>query len=117
MKVADYHRQGLRRYVDAPPEGYQPLGEEARRGVHRVAFFAQVADGQLADVRFTSSKRCRKLLALADVAAERLQGQPAQGFHLEADDLLAFFAEERDKAKMAERLSLIFEALHLPSFQ
>ena len=117
MKVAEYHRQGLRRYADAPPQGYHPLGTEARRGVHRVAFFAQIANGQLADVRFTSSKRCRKLLALADLAAERLQGQPAQGFHLAADDLLAFFAEERDKAKMAERLSLVFEALGLPPSQ
>ncbi len=114
MKVAEYHRQGLQHYVNAPPEGYQPLGAEARHGVHRVAFFAQVADGRLADVRFTSSKRCRKLLALADLAAERLRGQPAQGFHLEANDLLAFFAEERDQAKMAERLRLIFAALGLP---
>ena len=113
MKVADYHRQGLRRYVDAPPEGYQPLGEEARRGVHRVAFFAQVADGQLADVRFTSSKRCRKLLALADVTAERLVGQPYPNFRLDVNGLLAFFAEERDQAKMADRASLIAEALHL----
>ncbi len=113
MKVAEYHRQGLRHYVDAPPEGYQPLGAEARQGVHRVAFFAQVAEGHLADVRFTSSKRCRKLMALADLAAERLQGQPYPGFHLDADNLLAFFGEERDKAKMAERLRLIFTALGL----
>ncbi len=113
MKVADYHRQGLRRYVGAPPEGYRPLGTEARRGAHRVAFFGRVADGRLEDVRFTSSRRCRKLLALADLAAERLQGQPFPDFRLDPAELQAFFAEERDQAKMADRADLIAEALGL----
>ncbi len=111
MKVAEYHRMGLKHRVDAPPEGYQPLGTEAREGGHRVAFFARVEAGRLADVRFTASRRCRKLLALADVAAERLRGQPATGFSLRAEDLLALFAEEKDRAKMEARARLILRAL------
>ncbi len=111
MKVADYHRQGLKHWVDAPPEGYQPLGTEAQAGGHRVAFFARVEEGRLADVVFTASRRCRKLLALADVAAKRLQGQSATGFSLRAEDLLSFFAEEKDRAKMEARVQLILQAL------
>jgi len=113
MKVAEYHRQGLRHWVDAPPEGFVPLGREVREGGHRVAFFARVEDGRLADVVFNASRRCRKLLALADVAAERLHGQPMEGYTLDADALLAHFAEERDREKMRARAQLIFEALGL----
>ena len=113
MKVAEYHRQGLRHWVDAAPEGFVPLGREVREGGHRVAFFARVEDGRLADVVFHASRRCRKLLALADVAAERLQGQPSEGYALDADALLAHFAEERDREKMQARVRLIFQALGL----
>ena len=111
MKVAEYHRQGLRYWVEEPPEGFAPLGREAREGGHRVAFFARVEAGRLAEVVFHSSRRCRKLLALADVAAERLRGQPAQGYSLDAEELLNFFAEERDRAKMQARVELILQAL------
>ncbi len=115
MKVAEYHRQGLKHWVEAPPEGYRPLGAEARDGGHRVAFFARVEGDRLADVKFTASRRCRKLLALADLAAERLRGQPATGFALATDDLLAFFAEEKDRAKMEARARLVQQALQGPS--
>ena len=115
MKVADYHRQGLRHWVSEAPEGFIPLGQEAREGGHRVAFFARVEAGRLAEVVATGSRRCRKLMALADLAAGRLQGQPAQGYTLDADDLLAFFAEERDREKMRARVSLIKRALSAPS--
>ena len=111
MKVAEYHRQGLRHWVDAAPEGFIPLGHEAREGGHRVAFFARVEDGRLADVVFHASRRCRKLLALADVAAEALQGQPLEGYTLDVDTLLTHFAEERDRAKMQARAALVLKAL------
>ncbi len=114
MKVADYHRQGLRWRVDAPPEGYRLLGE-AQEGGHKVAFFGQVEDGRLREVRYTSSRRCRKLMALADVAAARLQGQPYPGFRLALEDLLAVFAEERERGKMEARAKLILRALGLPA--
>ncbi len=114
MKVAEYHRQGLKHWVDNPPPEYIRLGEEVREGGHRVAFFARVEEGRLADVVYTSSKRCRKLMALADVAADRLVGQSHSGYHLDPDELLAFFKEERDRAKMRDRVRLIFSALGLP---
>ena len=113
MKVAAYHRQVLRHRVEAPPDGFVPLGQMAHEGGHRVAFFARIEDGRLAEVVHTGSKRCRKLLALADLAAERLQGQPASGYTLDANALLAFFAEERDRAKMQARLALVLRALGL----
>ncbi len=111
MKVAEYHREGLKHWVEAPPAGYQPLGTEIREGGHRVAFFARIENDRLADVKFTASRRCRKLLALADVAAEWLRDQPPTGFTLQAEDLLAFFAEEKDRDKMEARVRLILQAL------
>ncbi len=112
MKVAEYHRQGLHWRVDTAPKDYQLLGE-ARKDGHSVAFWAKVEDGRLADVRYTSSRRCRKLMALADVAAERLRGQLYPGFRLTEADLLTLFGEERDKAKMSARAQLILKALGL----
>ena len=112
MRVAEYHRQGLQRRVDAAPEGWQPLGQ-AREGGHWVAFYAQVQDGRLARVVHTGSRRCRKLLALADVAAQRLEGQPYPGYTLDPAALLAFFAEEKDRAKMQARAALVLRALGL----
>ncbi len=111
MKVSEYHKQGLKNWVDEKPEGYERLGQEARSGVHRVSFFARIADGKLADVRFNSSRRCRKLLALADLAAEKLRGQPADDYSLEPEELLNFFAEERNKETMRARVDLILQAL------
>ncbi len=113
MKVADYHRRGLRHRVEARPDGFVLLGQEVREGGYRVAFYAQVADGRLQRVVHTGSKRCRKLLALADVAAARLEGQPIPGYHLRAEDLLGVFAEERDQAKMRARAALVLRALAL----
>ncbi len=112
MKVAEYHKSGLKHRVDAPPEGYVLLGE-ARDGGHRVAFYGKVQEGRLERVVHTGSKRCRKLLALADVAAERLQGQPYPGYQLALEDLLAFFAGEKDRAKMEARGRLVLRALGL----
>jgi len=113
VKVAEYHRQGLHHRVESPPPDYTPLGQEVRESGHRVAFFARVENEHLADVVYTSSKRCRKLMALADVAAERLKGQPASGYHLDPDALVDFFREERDRAKMHARVQLIMNALGL----
>lgn len=111
MKVSEYHKQGLKHWTDEKPEGYERLGREARSGIHRVGFFARIADGKLADVRFNSSRRCRKLLALADLAAEKLRGQPADSYSLDRDELLGFFAEERNKDTMNDRVDLILQAL------
>ncbi len=111
MKVAEYHRQGLRHWVLEVPEGFVPLGTEARDGGHRVAFFARVEAGRLTEVVATGSRRCRKLMALADLAAERLQGQSVEDYALSLEELLDFFAEERDRAKMRARANLIMQAL------
>ncbi|HEY58191.1 MAG TPA: nicotinate phosphoribosyltransferase [Anaerolineae bacterium] len=117
MKVAEYHRQGLRHWVNEVPEGFTPLGTEAREGGHRVAFLARVEGGRLSEVVATGSRRCRKLMALADLAAARLRGQSASGFSLSAKDLLAHFAEERDRAKMQARVALVMQALGLSAPQ
>ncbi|NPA26797.1 MAG: hypothetical protein GXO36_04285 [Chloroflexi bacterium] len=112
MRVRDYHANpGIRYWVPEPPAGYQPLGTEARQGGHRVAFWAKVEDHTLQDVRFTASRRCRKLLALADVVADRLRGQPYPDCRWDPEAVLATFAEERDQAKLRDRLALIQQAL------
>ena len=114
MKVAEYHRRGLQHFTPTPPTHAVPLGTEARDGVHRVAFFGQISpDGRLTSVFYTASKRCRKLLALADVAATRLEGQPAEAYTLHPQELLDAFAEERDQQKMQARIALILQALNL----
>ncbi|NPA06377.1 MAG: hypothetical protein GXO54_03130 [Chloroflexi bacterium] len=116
MRVRDYHNDpGIRFWVPEPPQGYQPLGPEVREGGHRIAFWARVVDGHLEDVRFTASRRCRKLLALADVVAERLRGQPYRACSWDPAAVLATFADERDQGKLRARLDLIRRALRCTS--
>ncbi len=112
MRVKSYHEQGLKHRVEQPPEGYEPLGSAEEKG-HRVAFYGRVHGGRLEDVVYTSSKRCKKLMALADVVADRLTGQPREGYRLDAADVLGMFREERDQDKMRARMALILRALEL----
>jgi hypothetical protein len=112
MRVKTYHEQGLKHRVEMPPEGYESLGAAEEKG-HRVAFFGRVEEGHLKDVVYTSSKRCKKLMALADVVADRLKGQPRQGFRVDPEEVLGVFQEERDREKMGARMALILRALEL----
>ncbi len=112
MTVREYlNTHGTPHRVETPPEGAWLLGE-AREGGHRVAFWAKEENGTLTQVVFSSSKRCKKLLALADRVCTLLAGQPASGFRLDPEDVLAFFQEERDREKLRMRLDLILRALY-----
>ncbi|WP_457626529.1 nicotinate phosphoribosyltransferase [Persephonella sp.] len=112
MKVSEYHKQGLKNFVEKKPEGYEVLGS-AKEGVHRVEFFIKTEDGVITDVKFSSSKRCKKLTALADVVAEKLRGQKTGSLHINPEEVLQFFGEEKEKDKMKNRLSIVLRALDL----
>lgn len=111
MDVKTYVARGLPHRVEAPPEGYVTLGE-AHEGGHRVAFYARVENGMLAHVVFTSTKRCKKLMALANRMCELLEGQPSENPAIKPEEVLAFFEEEREKEKLQRRMDLILRALH-----
>ena len=111
MDVKTYVAGGLAHRVETPPEGYVALGE-AREGGHRVAFYARVENGALAHVVFTSTKRCKKLMALADRVCTLLEGQTAGEFTIDPDAVLGFFQDERDQEKLRKRMDLILRALH-----
>ena len=110
MDVKTYVARGLAHRVETPPEGYVTLGE-AHEGGHRVAFYARVENGVLAHVVFTSTKRCKKLMALADRMCEVLEGQ-GENPTFQPEAVLAFFADERDQEKLRKRMDLILRALH-----
>ncbi len=110
MDVKTYVSRGLPHRVETPPEGYVLLGEARDRG-HRVAFHARVENGVLAHVVFTSTKRCKKLMALADRVCTLLEGQPAGDFTINPDAVLDFFQDERDQEKLRKRMDLILRAL------
>jgi len=110
MKVAEYLKEGLKNFSEEAPQDYQLLGK-AKEGCHRVEFFAKVKDGIVKEAVFNSSKRCKKLLALADVVAEMLKGQKVKNLKINEEKLLETFKDEKDKKKIKERIELIKTAL------
>jgi hypothetical protein len=100
MRVKDFiEKEGIERFVESKPESFEALPEE---GAHRIQFF--IKEGEC---RFNSSKRCKKLLALAEVACRLVE----EGKMPSEEELLSFFSEERDKEKMRARAELVVKAL------
>ena len=112
MKAGEYVKSGLKNFVEEIPPTYENLGS-AKEGCHRVEFYGRVENGVLKDVKYNSSKRCKKLLAIADLVAEKLKGQKVDNFKFNDDDILEFFDEKKDKKKMEDRLSIIKKALNI----
>lgn len=110
MKVSEYHKQGLKNFVDQKPEGYEVLGS-AKEGVHKVEFYIKTDGDKITDVKFNSSKRCKKLMAIADLVAEKLKGQNIKDIKINPQEILDFFKEEKEKDKMENRLSIILKAI------
>jgi NifU-like protein involved in Fe-S cluster formation len=110
MKVADYHKEGLKNFVETPPEGYKLLGE-AKEGVHTVKCFIKEENNKIIDAKFNSSKRCKKLMAIADVICEKLKGQSSDNIKINDEQILEFFKEEKEKDKMLNRLNIVKKAL------
>ncbi len=102
MKVSEYHRRGLKHFVDSEPR-FAKKGE-AKEGVHRLTLYI-LPDGKCV---FNASRRCKKLLAIADFACDyhSLNGR----FPLE-DEILEFFREEKDRTKMKARIEILKKAI------
>jgi len=112
MKVSEYHKQGLKNFVEEKPQDYQLLGS-AKEGIHRVECYIKTEGEKILDAKFNSSKRCKKLLAIADLVCEKLRGQNLKNISIDKDMILDFFKEEKDKQKMENRLDIVLKALNL----
>ncbi len=110
MKVSEYIKQGLKNRVDNPPEDYQLLGSH-KEGAHKVECFVKVDNGKIVDAKYTSSKRCKKLMAIADYVCELIKGQSINNLYIDDEKILSFFKEERDREKMKNRLDIVKKAL------
>jgi len=110
MKVSDYVKEGLKNRVEQKLEGYRLLGAY-KEGVHSIECYAKVDDGKILDAKYVSSKRCKKLMAVADLICEKLKGQKIDNIKIDKDDILEFFGEEKEKDKMENRMSIVLKAL------
>ena len=110
MKVSEYHKKGLKNFVDQKPEGYEILGS-AKEGIHRVEFYIRKNNGKISDAKFSSSKRCKKLMAVADHVAEKLKNQNVSSIKIDPQEILDFFKEEKEQDKMRNRLEIVLQAV------
>lgn len=108
MKVGEYVERGLKNLVDQAPEGYQQLSK-ARSGCHVVEAYVRKDGDRIEDIKFKVTKRCKKLLAVADYAAEKIR----QTGKLEFDhqEILEFFGDEKEKDKLLDRINLVRSAI------
>ncbi len=102
MKVSEYHKQGLKRFVDSEPQ-FVKKGE-AKEGVHRISLYI-LPDGKCV---FNASRRCKKLLAITDFACDYYS---QSGRFPSEDEILKFFGEEKDRAKMKARIEILRKAI------
>ncbi len=112
MKVSEYIKEGLKNRVEEKPEDYEILGE-AKEGVHKVTCFGKIENGIIKDAKYTSSKRCKKLMAIADLVCEKIKGQKLENTQVNDEEILEFFKEEKEKDKLIQRLNIIKKALNL----
>ncbi|ACO04702.1 MAG TPA: nicotinate phosphoribosyltransferase [Persephonella sp.] len=106
MKVSEYHKKGLKNFAEEKPEGYEILGS-AKEGAHRVEIYILEEDGKIKDAKFSSSKRCKKLMAIADFVTEKIKGQSLNSINVSDEEILKFFEEEKEKDKMLNRLNIV----------
>jgi len=113
LKVSEYIKNGLKNFVEnLPPEDYQLLGE-AQEKIHKIRCFAKINNDIIEDAKFNSSKRCKKLLSIADFICEKIKNQKLNEIKINDNDILEFFKEEKDREKLIQRLILIKKALGL----
>ncbi|MFN3814368.1 MAG: nicotinate phosphoribosyltransferase [Aquificaceae bacterium] len=112
MKVFEYIQQtGLKNLVDQAPEGYEELGR-CQNGCHFVAFYVKMDGDKVSDIKAKVSKRCKKLMALADYMAGLMK---ERGLRIDEEEVINLFKEEREIDKIRERLNMIKEALAPPA--
>ncbi len=112
MKVSEYHKQGLKNRVEEKPEGFELLGSY-QEGAHKVECFIKKEGSKIVDAKYTSSKRCKKLMAIADLVCEKIKGQEVGKITINDDEILEFFKEEKEKDKMLNRLNIVKKAIGL----
>ncbi len=110
MKVAEYHKQGLKNRVEEKPEGYDILGSH-KEGGHKVECYIKKEGNKITDAKYSSSKRCKKLMAIADLVCEKIKGQEIGKIKIDDNGILEFFKEEKEKDKMLNRLNIVKKAL------
>ncbi len=110
MKAGEYIKQGLKNRVESVPEGYELLGS-AKEGVHKVECYIKREGNKIIDAKYTSSKRCKKLMAIADLVCEKIKGQEVGKISINDEEILGFFSEEKEKDKLQNRLNIVKKAL------
>ncbi|MBX0310809.1 MAG: nicotinate phosphoribosyltransferase, partial [Sulfurihydrogenibium sp.] len=104
MKVKDYVETGLKNFVEVIPADYKEVGK-CKSGCHVVSFYAKEENGKIADVKFNSSKRCKKLLAVADYITEIIKQKGEVEF--KDEEVLDFFKDEKEIEKVKDRLEIV----------
>lgn len=109
MKISEYHKQGLKNFVeDENLSGYELLGE-AKEKVHKVKLLIKRENGKIIDAKFNASKRCKKLLAIADLICEKIKENGT--ININFDEILQFFKEEKEQDKMKARIKIVKKAV------
>lgn len=108
MKVGEYIEKGLKNIVDHAPEGYHQLSK-AKSGCHIVEAYIKKDGDRIEDIKFKVTKRCKKLLAIADYAAEKIKETGKLEF--DHQEILRFFADEKEKDKLLDRINLVRSAI------
>lgn len=108
MKVGEYVEKGLKNLVDNPPEGYQELSK-VKSGCHIIQAYVKKDGDRVEDIKFKVTKRCKKLLAVADYAAEKIKEK--RTLNLDQQEILEFFKEEKDVDKIIDRINLVKSAI------
>jgi NifU-like protein involved in Fe-S cluster formation len=105
MRVSDYVKAGLRNFVEELPEG--SVGE-CKEGCHRIRVFVEKKGDRISDCKFNATKRCKKLLAIADYMCELVK---ERGAIPSKEELLSYFSEEKERDKMENRADIALSAL------
>ncbi|MFN4318856.1 MAG: nicotinate phosphoribosyltransferase [Aquificaceae bacterium] len=110
MKVSEYIERGLKHMVEERPEGYAELGK-CTSGCHSVVYFIKGTAEKVEDIKFKATKRCKKLLAVADFAAQKIKERGK--VELKEEEVLNYFSEEKEQDKLKDRLNIVKGALGL----
>ncbi len=110
MKVAEYVNEGLKNMVEEVLDGYK-VGE-FKSGCHKVSMLLKVERGKIKDCKFTATKRCKKLLAVADYVCETIKGKSVKNLSISDEEIVNFFGEEKEKDKIKNRAEIVLNALN-----
>ena len=109
MKIKNYIESGLKNFIEDAPSDYKEIGK-CKSGCHVVSFYIKEENGKIADVKFNSSKRCKKFLAVADYVAEIIKQKGKVEF--KDEEVLEFFKDEKEIEKVKDRLEIVKKALN-----